>query len=131
MTAPAIASEKYVRLTTYKKDGTAKELPVWIADLGDGTVGFTTSSSSFKVKRMRNNSKVLLQPSDSKGKVTAGSEAVAGTAELKTGADFELVEGVVKKKYGVQYTGIKLVGKMAKLIGKGSGTDTAVVITLD
>lgn len=126
-----ISSEKYVSFTTYKKDGTAKAVPVWIADLGDGTVGFTTSSSSYKVKRLKNNNKVTLQPSDSKGKVTAGTEAVSGTAEAKMGADFDRIAGLVKKKYGFQYTMITLVGKGAKLIGKGSGTDTAVVVTLD
>ena len=42
----SIADEKYVALTTYKKDGSTKTLPVWIADFGGGQVGFTTSSSS-------------------------------------------------------------------------------------
>ena len=32
----SIADEKYVALTTYKKDGSTKTLPVWIADFGDG-----------------------------------------------------------------------------------------------
>ena len=45
----AITDEKYVSLTTYKKDGSTKSLPVWIADFGDGTIGFTTASSSYKV----------------------------------------------------------------------------------
>lgn len=128
--AHPIASEKYVAFTTFKKNGTPKSLPVWIADLGDGTVGFTTSSSSYKVKRLNNNPKVMLQPSDAKGVVTAGSEEVEGTAVTATGADFDRIAGIVKKKYGIQYTGITMVGKIAKLIGKGSGTDTAVVITL-
>ncbi len=127
----SIADEKYISLTTFKKDGTAKPLPVWIADFGDGTVGFTTASSSFKVKRIRNNSKVLLQPSDAKGNVKDGTVEISGTAEVKTGADFTRCEAIVKKKYGMQYRGIKLVGKIAKLIGKGSGTDAAVIITLD
>lgn len=127
----ALADEKYVSLTTYKRDGTPKALPVWIADLGDGTIGFTTSSSSYKVKRLRRDARVELQPSDAKGNITAGSQPVTGTAELQTGADFTRVAAVVKKKYGIQYTGITIVGRMAKLIGKGSGTDTAVVITLD
>ncbi len=131
MDTAGIASEKYVSFTTYKKDGTAKALPVWIADLGDGTVGFTTSSSSYKVKRANNNNKVLLQPCDSKGKLTPGSEEVSGTATVHTGADFERIAAIVKKKYGVQYTAMAIVGKAAKLIGKGSGTDTAISITLD
>ncbi len=62
---PRIADEKYVALTTYKKDGSTKSLPVWIADFGGGQVGFTTSSSSYKVKRINNDSRVILQPSNS------------------------------------------------------------------
>ena len=38
----SIANEEYVSLVTYKADGTPKALPVWIVDLGDNTVGFTT-----------------------------------------------------------------------------------------
>lgn len=127
----AISDEKYVSLTTYRKNGEPKLAPVWIADLGDGTVGFTTSSSSWKVKRLKNDSRVVLQPSDSKGNVRDGSDPVTGTAVLESGAGFDRVAAIVKKKYGVQYTMITMVGKMAKMIGKGSGTDTAVIVTLD
>ncbi len=127
----AIATEKYVSFTSYRKDGSTKSLPVWIADLGDGTVGFTTASSSYKVKRIRRNPQVTLQPCDAKGNITEGSTIVAGTAEAHDGADFERVKSLVKSKYGLQYTGIEFVGKIARLIGKGSGTDTAVIIRLD
>ena len=127
----SLTDEKYVSLTTYRKDGSPKALPVWIADLGDGTVGFTTSSSSYKVKRLKNDARVLLQPSDSKGKLSPGSEAVSGTAVAVTGAEFEQVRTKVKAKYGMQYSAMNVVGKVMKLIGKGSGTDTGVVITLD
>ncbi len=118
-------------LTTYKKDGTPKALPVWIADFQDGTIGFTTASSSYKVKRLTNDSRVVLQPSDAKGNLKDGSEAVTGTATVITGPEFAKYESIIKAKYGMQYRGIKLVGKVMNLIGKGSGTDTAVVITLD
>ncbi|WP_395159675.1 pyridoxamine 5'-phosphate oxidase family protein, partial [Ilumatobacter sp.] len=47
----AISDAKFVSLTTYKKDGTPKPLPVWIAALPDGRVGFTTSGESWKAKR--------------------------------------------------------------------------------
>ena len=50
---------------------------------------------------------------------------------MKTGADFEPYAAMVKEKYGIQYCAMKLVGKFMSLIGKGSGTDAAVVITLD
>ena len=126
-----ISDEKYVSLTTYKKDGSPKAVPVWIADFGDGTVGFTTASSSYKVKRLGNDPRVVLQPSDAKGNVTDGSEPVSGTGVAVTGPDFAKYEAIIKAKYGMQYRGIKLVGKFMNLIGRGSGTDTAVIITLD
>lgn len=125
-----ITDEKYVSLTTFRKDGTPASTPVWIADLGDGTVGFTTASTSFKVKRIGNDPKVTLQPCNSRGVVTDGSDVVAGTAVIVTGADAERCRGFVKKKYGLQFAGITLFGKVAKLFGKGSGIDCAVKITL-
>lgn len=127
----SLSDEKYVCFTTYRKDGTPKPLPVWIADLGDGTIGFTTSSSSYKVKRLANDARVTVQPSNSKGVVTDGSEAVSGTAEVVTGDEFVRCQAILKKKYGIQYFFISTVGKISKLIGKGSGTDCAVKITLD
>lgn len=125
----AIASEKYVSLTTYRKNGEAKPGPVWIVDLGDGTVGFTTASSSWKVKRLANDPKVSLSPSDSKGKVEPGAMVATGTAVAST-ADFERVWPLVLAKYGFMARGIKLVGSFMKLIKRGSGSDTAIIITL-
>ncbi len=125
-----IANERYVSFTTYTRDGRAKSGPVWIADLGDGTVGFTTASSSYKVKRLGNDPRCTLQPCDSRGNLVDGSEPVSGTAVASV-ENFPVVKPKVLSKYGMQYRMIDLVGKGAKLIGRGSGTDTGVVITLD
>ena len=57
-----IADENYVALTTFRKNGERKNTPIWIADLGDGTIGFTTSKDSWKVKRIGNDPRVELQP---------------------------------------------------------------------
>lgn len=128
MTHP-IANEKFVSLTTYRKNGEAKPTPVWIADLGDGTVGFTTASSSWKVKRLANDPKVSLSPSDQKGKVEPGAITVTGTA-VASQADFDRVWPIIVAKYGIMARGIKIFGSFMKLIRRGSGTDTAVIITL-
>ncbi len=127
----AISDEQFVSLTTFKKDGSPKSVPVWIADLGDGKVGFTTASSSYKVKRIANDARVELQPSDRKGAVTPGSDKITGTAVTAQGAEFERVEAIIKDKYGFMFTLVGILGKAAKLVGKGSGTDTAVIITAD
>ena len=126
-----IAAEKYVSLTTYKKDGTAKALPVWIIELPDGRVGFTTPSESWKAKRIANDPRIVLQPSNSRGVVTAGSEPVTGTAVLVAGDEFEQIRGLVKSKYGVMYYIMLGVGRVQGLFKSGfSAADSAVVITL-
>jgi hypothetical protein len=40
----SLADEKYLALTTFKRDGTAVTSPVWAAPLSDGKIGFWTSS---------------------------------------------------------------------------------------
>ena len=126
-----LANEKYVALTTYRQNGESSSTPVWIADLGDGTLGFTTPGSSLKVKRLRHDSRVVLQPSDAKGKVSAGSEPISGTAQVLDGDDFDRVRGKIKAKYGIQVSVLILGAKIAKLFGKDVGSDSAIVITLD
>jgi PPOX class probable F420-dependent enzyme len=80
----AISDEKFVSSTTYRKTGTPVSTPTWIVDLDGGRVGFWTSSKSGKYKRLRNNPKIMLQPSDQRGKVKAGTAPVEGTVELAT-----------------------------------------------
>jgi PPOX class probable F420-dependent enzyme len=126
-----IAAEKYVSLTTYKKDGKPKALPVWISELPDGRVGFTTPSESWKAKRIANDPRVVLQPSNSRGVVTAGSAPLSGTAVLVSGAEYEQVRSLVKAKYGAQFHVMIAMGKVSALFGKSTAGDSAVVISPD
>ena len=127
----AIADEKYVALTTYRKDGGSSSTPVWIADLGDGTIGFTTPIGSLKVTRIRNDNRVLLQPSDSRGRVKSESTQLGGLAEVVEGDDFDRVRVKIKAKYGWNVAAVAIFQKAAKLFGKAYMRDAAVVITLD
>lgn len=126
-----IANEKFLSLTTYRKNGEAKETPIWIADLGDGTMGFTTHGESWKCKRIRNDNRIAVQPCNQSGKIMAGTEKVSGTAVLASGADFTQVQTAIKKKYGFMVTVVGVMNKVRKLMGKGGPSNTAVIITLD
>jgi PPOX class probable F420-dependent enzyme len=101
----ALADEKYVSLTTYRRNGTPVASPVWwvaIGGAGSERFGFWTSSTSGKVKRLRNDPKVLVQPSDGRGRAKADTSPLRATAELVTeGVDFDAVTAAVKAKYGV------------------------------
>ena len=61
-----IGSSRYIRLTTFKKDGTAMPTPVWVVDDGE-RVYVTTLESAGKLKRIRNSGRVLVAPSDWRG----------------------------------------------------------------
>ena len=77
----ALADEKYVVVTTFRASGAEVSTPTWITPLNGGRVGFWTSSSSGKVKRLRRDPRVTVQPSDARGRVTAGSVRTNGTAD--------------------------------------------------
>lgn len=129
MAGTDLGDERYLSLTTFTRDGRPKPTPVWIAALGGGRLGFTTASSSWKVRRIRATPSVTLQPCDSRGRVREGTDVTTGRAEVVTGGEFEQVRSRIRGKYGIQFRLIALWGRLARLVGKGSGTDCAVVIT--
>jgi len=128
----ALADEKYLLLTTFRRDGTPVNNPVWSVGLDNGKIGFWTSSGSGKVKRLAHTSRVTLQPCDGRGRTRAGSTVTEGTAQVVSGEELELVRRRVKAKYG-------FMTKITKLLGSVIGTikrkripyaDRAVIVTV-
>ena len=126
----SIADEKYVLITTFRKNGDAVPSPVWIVALADGKAGFTTEDGSGKVKRIRNNSKVTLQPCNMKGTPKEGSAVVDATAEVLLGADAEPVQAAVRKKYSVMTKMFKVGELWRKVRRKPEPAVCAVRLTL-
>lgn len=126
----AITDEKYVLLTTFRRSGDAVPTPVWIVALPDGGAGFTTEDGSGKVKRIRNNPKVTLQPCTVRGAVKEGSAVVEGTAEVLLGADAAPVRAAVRKKYSVMTSLFKVSALWRKVRRKPEPAECAVRITL-
>ncbi len=127
----ALADETYLRFTTFKRDGTAVATPVWSVGLPDGRVGFWTSSGSGKAKRLAHTSRVLVQPSDARGRAKAGTEPIEATAEVVSGAEYQTIYGLVKSKYGFTTHLTKLVGNLVGVV-KGRRVpygDVGVVVT--
>ena len=126
-----LAAQSYVAFTTFRRNGEAKTSPVWIADLGDGTLGFTTQEFSWKVKRLHNDPRCRLQPSDRSGNPTPGSAVVDATAAVVSGAEFEKVRAKIIAKYGWQFRLITVIGAARKLFGaQDTESNAGVVITL-
>jgi PPOX class probable F420-dependent enzyme len=129
----SLADEKYVAVATFRKSGEAVSSATWVVPLDGGRLGFWTSSASGKVKRLRNNPHVTLQPSDSRGRVNTDSPSVAATAVLvDAGPDWDEVHRKVKAKYGAMVPISRLFNAIGH-VGKGKFPygDLAVVITPD
>lgn len=75
----ALASGKFLLITSYRKNGTGVATPVWVVRDG-AALGAWTSADSWKVKRIRNRADVLVGPCDARGKPTG--EQVPATAEI-------------------------------------------------
>jgi len=95
-----VGRASYVLFTSYRKSGTPVPTPVWIAPDHDDLY-FFSDTDAFKVKRIRNNPAVTLQPCDVRGRVTAGAPLVTGRAEVLDHADSPRVRRIVNRKYRV------------------------------
>jgi PPOX class probable F420-dependent enzyme len=127
----ALDRAKYIRLTTYRRDGRAVTCPVWLARLDDAYV-FTTDATSGKVKRLANDQRVEVSPSDARGRVAMGATVYVGTGRLLSGDDVERVRAAISEKYGVLGKLIVVVGTLvAKLRRKPVGERAAVELRIN
>ncbi len=89
---------KYLNLVTYRRSGTAVSTPVWFVEEG-GVLYVRTPARSGKVKRLRNDPRVRLVPSDGRGNPKGAW--VDGRARIVAdGAEAERANRLVHRKYG-------------------------------
>jgi PPOX class probable F420-dependent enzyme len=127
----ALGDEKYVLLTTYRRDGTPVGTPVWSVPLDEGKFGFWTSSGSGKAKRLAHTARVTVQPSDARGRVKKGTEPVEATAQVVTGPEYEAIRTKVVAKYGFMTKITKVLGTIFTTL-KGNRIpygDRGVIVT--
>ena len=127
-----LGDEKYIALTTFKRDGSPVTTPVWIVALGDHTVGFWTSSGSGKAKRLARTARVIVQPSDARGRVKPGTEPIDASAQVVEGSELDEIRVKVRAKYGAMTTVSKVLGAIGGLVKRKRIPygDRGVVITL-
>ncbi|WP_410643037.1 PPOX class F420-dependent oxidoreductase [Amycolatopsis sp. lyj-346] len=94
-----LAAERYVVLTTFRRDGRAVPTPIWVAG-ADGELLLTSVRVAGKVKRIRNDGRVEVQACDVRGKKTHGAK-VSGQARLLDDAGTEQARRAIARKYGI------------------------------
>ena len=114
MDTAALDNAKYVSLTSFKKDGSAVSLPIWLQGSG-GTYDMMTADGSYKVKRIRNNPAIQLQVCNMKGVVADGAVTFDGNAQIVEGPEAAVIEKKVRARYGIMG---KLMTAPMKLMAK-------------
>ncbi|WP_410588490.1 PPOX class F420-dependent oxidoreductase [Amycolatopsis sp. lyj-23] len=94
-----LAAERYVVLTTFRRDGRAVPTPIWVAGRGGELVMWSVREAG-KVKRIRNGGRVEVQACDVRGRKTYGAK-VSGQARLLDAAETEEVRRAIARKYGI------------------------------
>lgn len=89
---------KQVSLTTYRKNGAAVATPVWHV-VSDGQLFIVSEAAAGKVKRIRNNSDVVVAVCDFRGRIAPGAPTAPGTARLLDEAGTEAARGLLARRY--------------------------------
>ncbi|MBY8860437.1 PPOX class F420-dependent oxidoreductase [Nocardia sp. CA2R105] len=95
----AVGTANYVLLTSFRKNGTPVGTPLWAA-LDDGKLYVWTVTDSWKVKRIRRNPAVTMQPCTVSG--TPRGAVVKGTAQILDDTGSDRVRRLIKRKYSIQ-----------------------------
>jgi PPOX class probable F420-dependent enzyme len=90
--------ERYINLETFRKDGVGVKTPVWVAPL-DGRLVILTDGTSYKVKRLRRNSKCRAAACTVRGTVT-GPWLDGQCRILDDPADKARAHAALRQKYG-------------------------------
>ena len=105
----SLSSEKYLSLTTFRKNGEAVATPMWFI-VREGDIYMRTLANSWKIKRLRNNPEVTLAACNVNGKNVHGA-TLPGTACLCEMSEQTWIERAHAVKYGLMWKVLKL-GRM-------------------
>jgi uncharacterized protein len=119
---------KYLRLTTYKRDGTEVATPVWFVEEG-GKLLVQTDSGSGKVKRIRANPTVKVALSNGMGHLRGGQ--AQARAEVLDARETAHIEALIRRKYrrDILFIGPLRWAQKTFHLGKDRGPTVGLAIT--
>jgi uncharacterized protein len=129
MSVSSLAGEKYISLTTFKRDGTPVATPVWVVSDDGRRLLVWTGATTWKVKRVRRNPRVLVSASDFKGR-TRGEpyEGVANVLDIPQGS---LVEPLLDRKYGLSRRLLGMLNKLMRTVTRKQPPPSAYIEIVD
>lgn len=103
--------QKYINLETFRKNGDGVVTPVWFAE-ESGVFYVYSLANAGKIKRIRNNSRVRVMPSDIRG--NPKGEWVEARARILNDEDARHAHQLLDRKYGLVKRIGHLFGKLMK-----------------
>jgi uncharacterized protein len=125
----ALAGEKYISLTTFKKDGTAVATPVWVVSDDGRRLLVWTGSDTWKVKRLRRDPRVVVAASDYRGRVRG--ESVEGVGRLLDIPQGSLVEPLLDRKYGLMRRLLGVFNRLVRVVTRNQPEAAAYIEITD
>jgi uncharacterized protein len=115
-----LAEQRYISLTTFRRDGSAASTPVWVVSDDSTRLLVWTHANTWKVKRIRRNPRVLVAPCDYRGR-ELGSRIEAHARMLGPEAE-ELVVALLRRKYGWQRRALELQARLQRTLRRRPGS---------
>ena len=131
-TRPPVASTptlpgKYLRLTSFRRDGTGVATPVWFVEAG-GRLLVETDAASYKVRRIRRDPRVTIAPCTATGHLRG--IPVPARAELLPDAEVARVERLMAHKYRVDLLFIRPFRALQRALHRNRPRETPVILEL-
>ena len=104
-----VAKSEYILLTTFTKEGRPKPTAIWAVPSGDALVAIT-QEKSWKVKRIRNTSRVTIAECDVRG--NPKGETVEAVASILDKSANGATYSAISKRYGLIGKGFTFLSKL-------------------
>ena len=118
-----LQAQQFMNLITFRKSGVEVRTPVWFVQ--DGTSLYVmTGKDAGKIKRIRNNPSIVVEPSDRTGK-TLGAAVTAHAQVISDPAIESHASALLNQKYGF----MKRMFDLMALLNGGLKNRAYVVIT--
>ena len=124
-----MAGEKYISLTTFKKDGTAVATPVWVVSDDGRRLLVWTGPDTWKVKRLRRDPRVVVAASDYRGRVRG--ESVEGVGRMLDIPQGSLVEPLLDRKYGLMRRLLGVFNRLVRVVTRNQPEAAAYIEITD
>jgi uncharacterized protein len=122
-----LGRQRYISITTYRRDGSAVATPVWVTASGDRLYVWTGPQTG-KAKRIRRNPAVTIAPCTARGQLTG--PAIPASAQVVAMADRPDIWPLFLAKYGVQMRAVMWSARVSRLLRRGSAPTERVFLEL-